>query len=83
MSDVPKCEACGDSKAWIDCNNCEDGLSHHECGEDCCCCLYPENNVVCDICNGKSGWWTCLRCAAPASVHELLEDGRISWPEAM
>jgi len=42
---------------YIDCWNCGDeGYSHHDCGEDCCCCLWPEDNVVCDICNGKGGW---------------------------
>lgn len=41
---------------WIDCTNCNDGFTHHSCGEDTCCCLYPEDNVVCDICRGKGGW---------------------------
>lgn len=42
---------------WIDCYNCGgEGYSHHDCGEDCCCCLNPEDNVVCDICEGKGGW---------------------------
>lgn len=30
-----------------------EGLSHHDCGEDCCCCAEPINNVKCDICNGE------------------------------
>jgi len=38
-----------------DCWNCVDGFSHHDCGEDTCCCLNPEYNVRCDICDGK-GW---------------------------
>jgi hypothetical protein len=25
----------------------------HDCGEDCCCCLEPELNVVCDECDGE------------------------------
>lgn len=42
---------------WIDCWNCGgEGYSDHDCGEDCCACLYPEDNVVCDICNGEGGW---------------------------
>lgn len=35
------------------CPNCEDGYSHHDCGEDCCPCAVPENNIICDWCNGK------------------------------
>lgn len=30
-----------------------EGCSHHDCGEDCCCCADPINNITCDICNGK------------------------------
>lgn len=42
---------------WIDCWNCGgEGYSHHDCGEDCCACLEPEDNVRCDICHGKGGW---------------------------
>jgi hypothetical protein len=41
---------------WVDCWNCDEGYSGHECGEDCCACLEPEDNVVCDICRGAGGW---------------------------
>lgn len=54
------CSDCGSSAGWEECTNCEDGMSGHDCGEDCCACLYPENNVPCDICDGKGGWWVCL-----------------------
>lgn len=47
---------------WEDCYNCEEGYSDHDCGEDTCCCLNPEPNVVCDVCDGKGGWWKCDRC---------------------
>lgn len=37
-----------------ECWNCGgEGFSYHDCGEDTCCCLYPEPNVLCDICWGK------------------------------
>jgi len=37
-----------------DCPNCGGtGYSSHECGEDCCACAYPEDNVICDWCDGK------------------------------
>lgn len=58
--DEPSCARCGSSMTWVDCWNCEDGYSHHDCGEDTCCCLYPEDNVTCDICRGRGGWWVCL-----------------------
>lgn len=57
----PAC-ACGTAKAWRDCWNCDEGLSGHDCGEDCCCCLDPEDNVRCDICAGKGGFFVCERC---------------------
>lgn len=45
---------CGD---YVDCWNCGgEGFSSHDCGEDTCCCLHPEDNVVCDVCEGKGGW---------------------------
>jgi hypothetical protein len=45
------------SKTWVICEQCEDGYSYHDCGEDTCCCLYPEPNIVCDTCDGKHGWY--------------------------
>jgi hypothetical protein len=42
---------------YVECWQCGgEGYSHHECGEDTCCCLNPYDNVVCDICEGKGGW---------------------------
>lgn len=46
-----------DGSEWIDCWNCGgEGYSYHDCGEDTCCCLDPEDNVVCDVCGGEGGW---------------------------
>jgi hypothetical protein len=43
-------------KEWQYCWKCGgEGFSHHDCGEDCCCCANPEPNVKCDICNGEGG----------------------------
>jgi len=44
------------NKEWVDCYNCEEGASHHECGEDTCVCLDPQPNVKCNVCNGTGGW---------------------------
>lgn len=42
---------------WRECWNCGgEGVSHHDCGEDTCCCFMPEDNVQCDICGGNGGW---------------------------
>ena len=56
------CAECGNLTEWVDCYNCEDGYSHHDCGEDCCACAWPEDNVPCDICQGKGGWRACPSC---------------------
>ena len=58
----PRCGCC--EMIWYDCEHCGGtGFSHHDCGEDSCCCLYPEDNVRCDICEGEGGWWECIgRC---------------------
>lgn len=45
---------------WKQCDVCDDGYDGHDCGEDCCVCLDPEPNVVCDVCRGRGGWWACL-----------------------
>jgi hypothetical protein len=55
------CSFCGSSVHWEDCDQCGGtGYNGHECGEDTCCCLYPEDNVTCDYCDGKGGHYHCL-----------------------
>jgi len=56
------CAKCGSSVMWKECWNCRDGYSHHDCGEDTCCCRDPLPNVVCDICDGEGGWYVCINC---------------------
>lgn len=59
------CKKCGGSVDWVVCEQCGgEGFDGHECGEDTCCCLYPEDNVPCDICDGEGGWYHCLTCDA-------------------
>ena len=58
----PYCKKCGSDVMWQNCDQCEEGYSHHDCGEDSCCCLDPLPNVVCDVCNGEGGWYVCLGC---------------------
>lgn len=57
------CEKCGMSLQAVDCWKCGgEGFSDHDCGEDVCCCLHPEDNVKCDICYGEGGWLACFSC---------------------
>ena len=56
------CSKCDSEVMWQDCWNCEEGYSYHDCGEDTCCCIDPQPNVVCDICNGEGGWYVCISC---------------------
>jgi hypothetical protein len=46
-----------ETRTWVICQQCEEGLSYHDCGEDACCCLDKSPNVVCDVCGGKGGWY--------------------------
>lgn len=56
-----RCNCC--DLSYEHCDSCEDGFDGHDCGEDCCPCLDPEENQVCDICDGRGGWDVCLgRC---------------------
>ena len=56
------CKDHGD-KSWQECWGCgSTGYSYHDCGEDCCVCLDPEDNVRCDICLGEGGWYRCYTC---------------------
>jgi hypothetical protein len=60
------CDEHGTTKMWANCGNCFEGFTSHDCGEDCCCCLDPEDNVVCDICLGEGGFMLCPVCAPNA-----------------
>src|SRR5258707_11090762 len=66
-----QCARCGSSCDRIDCYQCEDGFDGHDCGEDCCCCLYPEDNVVCGVCGGRGGWQRCLSSEAFCEANPL------------
>ena len=56
----PACKVCGHEMDRVVCWQCGgEGVDGHDCGEDCCCCLYPEDNETCDICGGAGAWWAC------------------------
>lgn len=77
--DEAMCARCGGSVDWLRCPNCGGaGLSHHDCGEDSCCCLDPEDNVDCNWCGGTGGSWHCLNTpewckARPLAGREHIE----------
>ena len=79
-----QCARCGSSMDYERCDQCEDGFNGHDCGEDVCCCLRPEENVTCDICDGEGGWHRCMSspewCKAnPLPGREGVERGSIEW----
>lgn len=61
---APLCDEGHGEKERCSCWNCGgEGVSGHDCGEDCCACLKPQDNVRCDICDGRGWWWRCYTCA--------------------
>ena len=79
-----QCARCGSSAYWEDCTSCEDGFDGHDCGEDCCCCLQPEENVACEYCDGEGVFHRCMSdpewCEAnPLPGREGIKRGQIEW----
>jgi hypothetical protein len=58
------CPKCGLEQDALECWNCDgDGFSYHDCGEDTCACLDPEEkNVRCNECHGLGRWMICPHC---------------------
>ena len=80
-----QCARCGSSMTHIECESCGgEGVSGHDCGEDTCCCLDPEENMTCDICDGKGGWLECLSSSEfcegnPLPGREKIKRGEVEW----
>lgn len=79
-----QCARCGSSVETERCEYCEDGFDGHDCGEDCCCCLHPEENVPCQYCRGTGVWRRCMSfmkwCEEnPLSGREAVQRGEIEW----
>lgn len=69
----PFCPECEGIVDWVDCDWCGgEGMSDHDCGEDCCACLYPEPNVTCDLCGGAGGWHWCPNQRCPAKQEKAV-----------
>jgi hypothetical protein len=56
----PKCGALLESEHCWKCGG--EGVDGHECGDDTCCCLHPEDNITCDICDGTGRIIYCPVC---------------------
>jgi hypothetical protein len=79
-----QCARCGSSADSEHCEHCENGFEGHDCGEDCCACLHPEDNIPCSFCGGAIIWHRCMSspefCQAnPLAGREDIERGRIEW----
>ncbi len=67
-----QCKRCGSSILFKICPNCGgEGFAGHDCGEDCCCCADPEDNVVCDICHGTGSSPVCISSPEWCEAHPL------------
>jgi len=79
------CARCGSSVTHVDCDQCGgDGLDGHECGEDSCCCEFPDENRICDVCCGAGSWLICMSSLAfcldnPKPGREAVERGTVEW----
>ena len=79
-----QCARCGSSVDSERCDWCVDGFDGHDCGEDCCPCLYPEDNVPCQVCRGRVVFHRCMSspewCEAnPLPGRENVKHGEIEW----
>lgn len=67
-----QCARCGSSMYREDCDGCGGtGYDGHDCGEDTCCCAYPDDNLPCDMCSGAGGWWVCMSSPDWCEAHPL------------
>jgi hypothetical protein len=65
------CRICGAELEHVECETCGGegyGDEFHDCGEDCCACIYPEPGM-CPDCNGKGFYLMC-----PNAPHEMQTD---------
>ena len=80
-----QCGRCGSSLDFDECEVCGgEGYDDHDCGEDSCCCAFPENNVRCEACAGRGAWPRCASgyewCRAhPRPGCESIEPSTPEW----
>lgn len=79
------CARCGSSIDGGTCEECcGDGFNGHDCGEDCCCCADPEQNIPCDTCRGTGVWRRCMSspewCESnPLPGRANIIRGQVEW----
>lgn len=79
-----QCARCGSSLEFEECPNCGgEGVDGHDCGEDCCCCADPFDNVRCDICGGTGAFPRCTAAPEWCNAHPLPDRENVprSMPE--
>ena len=60
--------------SWVTCDDCGgEGLLGHDCGEDCCACADPDDNMPCLRCEGRGGWHQTA--AGAAAIGAALPKG--------
>jgi len=68
------CALCDYEADVESCDYCEDGFDGHDCGEDCCCCEYPDENVPCQMCLGRGCNYYCSNNACDAfELHHRIQ----------
>ena len=60
------------NKIIVSCWQCDGGYVGHDCGEDVCCCLNPEDNERCDICNGEGAYIMDSDALDPEDAHRFI-----------
>lgn len=66
------CPKCGSEIRTSACDNCEDGASYHDCGDDTCCCLNPMANVRCSDCGGHGIYHWCPTCGWDLNFNQYI-----------
>ena len=57
------CIACKAEKEFFSCCFCGGKGSYHDCMDDCCVCLDPDEPThSCDTCDGVGTWLLCPNC---------------------
>lgn len=66
------CARCGSSLEFETCEMCGgEGVDGHDCGEDSCCCMHPDDNITCDACLGRGAWPRCMSSFEWCEAHPL------------
>ena len=75
-----QCGRCGSSILFETCQSCAgEGWFGHDCFEDCCCCLDPEDDK-CGTCDGEGTIPICLSSAEWCEAHPM--PGRENTPRS-